>query len=292
MELLKRITYKETFSNNEKQYKSVRVVLLDNKNLVALLYIGKINFHTLPGGTIEEGETPEQAAIREILEETGCDCKIIKPLGIIEENSKTFAWNGVNTCFLAGIKGEKGLQSLTQAEMDDETQVRWFNLKEALQIVSNQEIAARDEREAGVGKITQERDIALLNQTIKVLECPCCDYTENYDVLLESKHAALIAAKDEILTGACFIIPKAHKETPFDLSEAEWLDTKHLLDLAKNHIDEKHKPQGYNLGWNIGSVGGQYVFHAHLHIIPRFADEPFAGKGIRHWFISEENKRN
>ena len=123
------------------------------------------------------------------------------------------------------------------------------------------------------------------------MDCACCNYKENYDVLFESEHAVLIAAKNEILTGACFIIPKAHRETPFDLSVQEWLDTKRVLEFAKSYIDDRYKPGGYNLGWNVGSIGGQYVFHAHMHIVPRFADEPFAGKGIKHWFMSDENKR-
>jgi len=69
------------------------------------------------------------------------------------------------------------------------------------------------------------------------------------------------------------------------------MDTRHVLAIAKQLIDAKYKPDGYNLGWNVGEIGGQYVFHSHLHVIPRFADEPFAGKGIRHWFISDENER-
>ena len=121
--------------------------------------------------------------------------------------------------------------------------------------------------------------------------CICCDYKDNYIVLLESEYVVLIKAKDEKLAGSCFIIPKAHKETPFDLSCEEWLDTQHVLAIAKERIGAKYKPDGYNLGWNVGSIGGQYVFHSHLHVIPRFADEPFTGKGIRHWFVSDENKR-
>lgn len=123
------------------------------------------------------------------------------------------------------------------------------------------------------------------------MKCLCCDYKSNYKVLYEGEYTALIAARDEKLAGSCFIIPKAHRESPFDLSNEEWLDTKHVLGIARELIDEKYKPDGYNLGWNIGSIGGQYVFHAHLHIIPRFADEPFAGMGIKHWFISDENRR-
>lgn len=123
------------------------------------------------------------------------------------------------------------------------------------------------------------------------MDCICCDYKNNYVVLFESELVVLIAAKDETLLGSCFIIPKAHKESPFDLSNEEWLDTKKVLDIAKAYIEREYKPDGYNLGWNIGKIGGQFVFHSHLHVIPRFQDEPYAGKGIRHWFISEENQR-
>ena len=57
-------------------------------------------------------------------------------------------------------------------------------------------------------------------------------------------------------------------------------------------MDEIHSPDGYNIGWNCNTIGGQHIMHAHLHVIPRFNDEPYAGKGIRHWLKSIENKRN
>jgi len=95
----------------------------------------------------------------------------------------------------------------------------------------------------------------------------------------------------ETLIGSYVVIPKSYVPTPFDLTEQEWVETKKMIDTIKSYLDEKYKPDGYNLGWNIGNVGGQTVEYAHLHIIPRFADEPFAGKGIRHWFKKVENAR-
>lgn len=64
-----------------------------------------------------------------------------------------------------------------------------------------------------------------------------------------------------------------------------------MLLQVKQLLDEQYQPDGYNIGWNCGAVGGQHIAHAHLHIIQRFADEPLAGKGIRHWLKQTENRR-
>ena len=45
---------------------------------------GKRVLWSLPKGHIEEGESPEQAAIREVQEETGIQSKITKSLGVID----------------------------------------------------------------------------------------------------------------------------------------------------------------------------------------------------------------
>lgn len=97
--------------------------------------------------------------------------------------------------------------------------------------------------------------------------------------------------KNNTLIGSYVIIPKSQVGTPFDLSDKEWMDSKALLKELKDYLDEKYKPDGYNIGWNVGKVGGQEVAHAHTHVIPRYADEPYAGKGLRYWFKQPENIR-
>ncbi len=97
--------------------------------------------------------------------------------------------------------------------------------------------------------------------------------------------------KNNTLIGSYVIIPKSEVGSPFELSEKEWVDSKRLMIQVKDYIDKKYKPDGYNIGWNVGEVAGQHVAHAHLHIIPRYADELYAGKGLRHWFKQSENIR-
>jgi histidine triad (HIT) family protein len=86
------------------------------------------------------------------------------------------------------------------------------------------------------------------------------------------------------------IIPVAHRETVFDLTESEVAATFRLLRKVKAQMDAEFSPDGYNVGWNCGSVGGQEVFHAHMHVIPRFRQEPLAAKGIRSHLKSEANR--
>ncbi|MDF2791668.1 MAG: cell-cycle regulation histidine triad protein [Neobacillus sp.] len=97
--------------------------------------------------------------------------------------------------------------------------------------------------------------------------------------------------KGSQLEGAGFIVPIKHRETAFDLTREEWDATYTVLIEVKKYLDEKYQLQGYNLGWNYGEVGGQHIFHAHFHVLPRYADEALAGKGIRYLLKGKENKK-
>ncbi|MBH0229658.1 HIT family protein [Halobacillus yeomjeoni] len=123
--------------------------------------------------------------------------------------------------------------------------------------------------------------------------CVFCqtDLDGEQEVVFENDTCMFLQKEQRILTGSGLIVPKAHKETVFDLSEDEWADTQSLMLEVKQWMDVTYKPDGYNIGWNSGAAGGQHIFHAHMHIIPRFAEESYAGKGIRHWLKQESNRR-
>lgn len=124
-----------------------------------------------------------------------------------------------------------------------------------------------------------------------MITCPFCWPEVQREAVLISEHNVLIRHPDPVLQGSGMIVPKQHKETVFDLTEEEWLDTLVLLKQTKQKLDDELSPDGFNVGWNCYPVGGQTVEHVHLHIIPRFRDEPLAGKGIRHYLKQKDNLR-
>ena len=74
--------------------KAVRCYLIKDHMIAAIKYKrgNKKNYYDIPGGKIEEGELPEQTAIREMKEETGLDVKNLKYKGnmIIEYQNRIF----------------------------------------------------------------------------------------------------------------------------------------------------------------------------------------------------------
>ena len=125
------------------------------------------------------------------------------------------------------------------------------------------------------------------------MKCPYCDIDPELPIRFRSGLAFFI--EDPRHQGALehsgVIVPVEHRPTVFDLTDEEILAAFRLLADVRAWMDEQFRPAGYNIGWNSGAVAGQQVFHAHMHVIPRFADEPLAGQGIRSHLKSDANRR-
>jgi len=123
------------------------------------------------------------------------------------------------------------------------------------------------------------------------MDCPFCSLQNKEEVVLQNEHCLFLQRDEPILVGSGLIVPRRHCRTAFDLNVEEWQATYSMIQAAKKLLDKTYQPDGYNLGWNCEAIAGQEIFHAHLHVIPRYADEPLAGRGIRYWFKQEKNRR-
>ncbi|WP_460528449.1 HIT family protein [Flindersiella endophytica] len=130
-------------------------------------------------------------------------------------------------------------------------------------------------------------------------ECGFCrlDRFRAADVYLENEHCVFFASSDpsvqaeaglppDVLPGSGVVVPIVHRRSPFQLTAAEWVATHDLLVRARAALHEWLAPDGYTLGWN-----DQARLHAHLHVLPRFEDEPKWDQGVRSAVKGTDNRR-
>lgn len=67
--------------------RSMAIVVRDGAILVEKIFLEGRYFYTIPGGGIEEGETPSEAVLRELREECGLEGIIRSPLSIIHRKA-------------------------------------------------------------------------------------------------------------------------------------------------------------------------------------------------------------
>ena len=106
------------------------LVVVDNKERILLVKRSvepKIGFWCLPGGFVELGESPEQAALRELKEETGLSGKIELLLGVTINSSSQY-----HSVLMVGylIKNYTGILKAG----DDASDAAYFNYEDLPEI--------------------------------------------------------------------------------------------------------------------------------------------------------------
>ena len=71
--------------------------------------------------------------------------------------------------------------------------------------------------------------------------------------------------------GHLMIVPNRHMDELTDLTIEESAEMMRQLMIAKKALTEIYQPQGFNIGANLGRVGGAGIEeHLHFHIVPRW----------------------
>jgi histidine triad (HIT) family protein len=70
--------------------------------------------------------------------------------------------------------------------------------------------------------------------------------------------------------GHTLVIPKAHHQNLLDLPDGLWMEIGQVCRRVAQALRTTLFAQGFNIGMNNFEAAGQVVFHAHLHVIPRY----------------------
>jgi diadenosine tetraphosphate (Ap4A) HIT family hydrolase len=112
---------------------------------------------------------------------------------------------------------------------------------------------------------------------------PCLFCTNPKGVTLTNELAYSARDTYAVSPGHSVVIPKRHVASFFDLTPDEVTACMELIKEEKRLIDAEFKPDGYNIGVNVGPAAGQSIYHVHIHIIPRYqGDVENPQGGVRH----------
>lgn len=121
------------------------------------------------------------------------------------------------------------------------------------------------------------------------LNCPFCT-VDAKKILFENDLALAFFDAFPVSLGHTLIVPKRHVASFFELSKKEREAIDSLIFQVQDYLHFTFKPDGFNLGVNIGEAAGQSVMHVHVHVIPRFRGDMANPKGGVRGVIPDKQK--
>jgi histidine triad (HIT) family protein len=74
--------------------------------------------------------------------------------------------------------------------------------------------------------------------------------------------------------GHALVVPREHSKDLMDVSDEDLARTMAAARRLARRMDEVLEPDGYNILNSCRPAAWQTIFHYHLHVIPRYDDDP------------------
>jgi len=106
--------------------------------------------------------------------------------------------------------------------------------------------------------------------------CFLCEAAKGSDdraslVVLRGERSFVILNRYPYNTGHLMIAPYRHVASPEDLRDDEMREIGLLLKASLEALRVVYRPEGFNIGINVGDVAGAGVpGHMHVHVVPRW----------------------
>lgn len=95
------------------------------------------------------------------------------------------------------------------------------------------------------------------------------------DIVFENEHTIAIIDIRPTNPGHVLVIPKAAYENVYEIPEDLWVEIMKVVKKLAPVVKRAVGADGINIIMNNDSAAGQIVFHAHVHIVPRFENDGF-----------------
>ncbi|MGC4858192.1 HIT family protein [Micromonospora sp. DT41] len=112
--------------------------------------------------------------------------------------------------------------------------------------------------------------------TAAATDCAFCDIVSGRApaiVIYEDEHAVAFPPIRPAAVGHTLVVPRHHLRDFWDGEPSEVTPVAAAAAVVGSAIRRALRPEGMNLISSAGGVATQSVFHLHLHVIPRWADD-------------------
>jgi len=121
--------------------------------------------------------------------------------------------------------------------------------------------------------------------------CPVCQQKpmpEGMEDIAELPNSWLSSEPLECLKGACHLVAKKHVIELFEFNDVELLALMKEVQLCAKTLQKLTNAVKINY-----EIHGNTVPHFHVHLYPRYQDDPFPGQGIdynqkKYWYTTVE----
>ncbi|MDX1659962.1 MAG: HIT family protein [Nitriliruptorales bacterium] len=100
-------------------------------------------------------------------------------------------------------------------------------------------------------------------------DCPFCTEIDAGEVTAATDRAAAFPDANPAAPGHTLVVPRTHERDFFALDAEDQDAVWALVREVKEDLEVEHEPDGWNVNLRVGSIAGQTVPHAHVHLIPR-----------------------
>ncbi|HEY7388212.1 MAG TPA: HIT domain-containing protein [Bryobacteraceae bacterium] len=114
----------------------------------------------------------------------------------------------------------------------------------------------------------------------KTGECIFCaavadpEHDREHLVVYRAAHNFVILNRFPYTSGHLMVVPNEHVATLTDLGDQTLFELIGLARNAEKHLREVYRPDGLNLGFNLGrSAGAGIAAHLHMHVLPRWTGD-------------------
>jgi ATP adenylyltransferase len=112
--------------------------------------------------------------------------------------------------------------------------------------------------------------------------CVFCGKSQDFDdernrIIFRGRHSFVLLNIYPYTSGHVMVAPYAHIGSLSEADDGTWTEIAHLTRRAEQALQIAYRPEGVNLGMNLGkSAGAGIANHMHMHVLPRWhADSNF-----------------